>query len=380
VRGQGRVLGACALAVALASAVAPAEAQNDADPGDPAPRAQGFVDVAVAASPEEARAILDTLRELVARLGLSLRSATGDAPPWERLDAPPDAPGERARVWIDAHGADAVRIEVCVLQQGQPSPVLHRAVRREGSSAIVVDSVGHVVQATLESALLSPLPPPVAAWQPPLLPPLPPVAVPPTDARAPRPPHGSLTLDAAAFADGMVVAPHSGVALGGGGAFIVSAGPIPWRPSLFLGGSFQAPFDAAGPSETLEISVSSFRAVPSVELLRLRPVQVDLGAGGGADLFHAVPRNPRGPFPMPPHAETHVTPIVASQLLARIRLGPGARLLLGFDLDWDPGHRHYDVVDRFGNPNAVLQPWSVRPTALVGICVPLVGASACSGP
>jgi hypothetical protein len=75
----------------------------------------------------------------------------------------------------------------------------------------------------------------------------------------------------------------------------------------------------------------------------------------------------------------HVTPVVAGQLLARLRLGPSARLLVGFDLDWDPGHHHYTVLDQSGNASAVLQPSTVRPGALVGICVPLAGASACGG-
>jgi hypothetical protein len=70
---------------------------------------------------------------------------------------------------------------------------------------------------------------------------------------------------------------------------------------------------------------------------------------------------------------------VAGQLLARLRLGPSARLLVGLDLDWDPGQHHYAVFDRFGNASAVLQPWSVRPGALIGICVPLAGAAACGG-
>ena len=372
---KGRhVLGASVLAATILVSVTPAAARAGDDAG--AERGQGFVDVAVAASPEDAAALLDTLRELVARLGLGVRVTTGDGPPWTRLDSPPDTPGERARVWIDARDASAVTVDVCAVGQGAPSPVFHRSVPRDGSRAIVVDAVGHVVEATLESALLEPSSPPVA--------PPPFVAPPPADTRGdaragPAVRHGGLTLDAAAFADGAEVAARSGVALGGGGAFIVSAGPIPWRPSLWIGASFQTPFDIPGPGVTLETSVSSFRFLPSVELLRLRPLQLDFGAGGGADVFHDTPRDPRGPFPSTPQTQTHVTPVVAGQLLARLRLGPSARLLVGLDLDWDPGQHHYAVFDRFGNASAVLQPWSVRPGALIGICVPLAGAAACGG-
>lgn len=371
-----RALGAGVLALAIIASVAPAEARAGDDPSE---RAQGFVDVAVAASPDEAPAFLDTLRELVARLGLGVRVATGDGPPWTRLDAPPDTPGERARVWIDARDASAVSVDVCALGTGAPSPILHRTVPREGSKAIVVDAVGHVVEATLESALLEPSFRPAS---PP--PPLTPMAPPPPDLPGiahpgPAVRRGGLTLDVAAFADGADVATRSGTALGGGGAVIVSAGPIPWRPSLWVGASFQTPFDIPGPGVTLETTVSSFRAIPSVELLRLRPLQLDFGAGGGADLYHDTPQNPRGAFPAAAQSQTHVTPVIAGQLLARLRLGPSARLLVGLDLDWDPGHHHYAVFDRFGNASAVLEPSTVRPGALVGICVPLTVGSACGG-
>ena len=373
-----RGAGVCALAVAIVASGARAEARAGDASGTE--RGQGFVDVAVRAPPNEAAALLETLRELVARLGLGVRATTGDGPPWTRIDAPPDAPGEHARVWIAARGADAVDIDVCALRSGAPPRIFHRTVPRAGSSDVVVDGVGHVVEATLESALLEPPPSPLIPSAPPLLAPPPPVDVHDVASRTPPVRHGGLTLDAAAFADGAMVARRSGVDLGGGGAVIVSAGPIPWRPSLWVGASFQTPFDVPGPGVTLETSVASFRAVQSVELVRLRPLQLDVGAGGGADLFHDTPRNPRGPFQGSSQAQTHVTPIVSAQLLGRLRLGPGARLLVGLDLDWDPSRRDYPVFDRFGNASAVLQTWPIRPSALIGICVPLAGASACGGP
>ncbi len=379
-RAAGVVLGASVLAVAMLPSTTVRAAAGD-DAGREVPP-RGFVDVAVAASPEEASAMLDTLRELVARQGLGLRATTGDGPPWTRLDAPPDAPGQRARVWIEAHDPASVSVDVCALQalQAGGSPrVLHRVVPREGSSAVVVDAVGHVVEATLESALLEPSPPPVP-------PPAPTLAPPPlADLRDPSPPRpsprrGGLALDVAAFADGADVAHRSGVALGGGGSFIVSAGPIPWRPSLWIGASFQTPFNIPGPGVTLQTTVTSFRAMPAVELLRVRPLlQLDFAAGAGADLYRDTPENPHGPFPTSTQTQMHATPVVAGQLLARLRLGPSARLLVGLDLDWDPGQHHYTVVDRFGNPSAVLEPASLRPGALVGICVPLTGGSACGG-
>ena len=384
-RRAGVVLGASVLVVAMVAATtrAWAAAGDDAGARREAPQ-RGFVDVAVAASPEEAAALLDTVRELVARQGLGLRATTGDGPPWTRLDAPPDAPGQRARVWIEAHDPAAVSVDVCALVEGAPAGaprrILHRVVPREGSSAVVVDTVGHVVEATLESALLEPAPPPAAPPVPPTLPPPPLADVRDTSPARASPRRGGLALDVAAFADGADVAHRSGVALGGGGSFIVSAGPIPWRPSLWIGASFQTPFNIPGPGVTLQTTVTSFRAMPAVEFLRVRPLlQLDLAAGAGADLYRDTPENPHGPFPTSTQTQMHATPVVAGQLLARLRLGPSARLLVGLDLDWDPGPHHYTVVDCFGNPSAVLEPATLRPGALVGICVPLTGGSACGG-
>jgi len=124
--------------------------------------------------------------------------------------------------------------------------------------------------------------------------------------------------------------------------------------------------------------VSSFRAVPAIQVVGLRVLQIDLGAGGGADLFHSTTENPRVPFiGSPPATENHVSPVFTGQLIVHLRLGPSARLLAGIDIDWSPGQRRYEVLAPTGTPTAVLQPWTVRPGALVGLCIPLAGPGGC---
>jgi hypothetical protein len=376
------------LALALVAAAAPARADarsSDAPHGDTT--GQGYVLVAVAASDREATRLVEALDELTARLGLGVRALRGDEPPWTAPGAPPPGRDERARVWIDARARDSVTVDVCGVHAGAAVTCVRRWLPRSGSSAVVVEEVAHLVYATLESELLQepPVPPPVSTPVPgPVLLPPPPAPLPPEAPRVswpapPRPHRETLALDAAAFLDSRMLAQGSRVDLGGGGAFVVSA-PMRLRPSLWISAAVQTPFSANGPGLDLQTTVSSFRAVPAIELLRLSLVQVDLGAGGGADLFHDTPYNPRFPYVGPPPApSTHVSAVFTGQLLARVRIGPSARMLAGLDIDWSPGQHRYEVLGPSGVPTVVLQPWNVRPGALLGLCIPLAGPGACDG-
>lgn len=352
-----------------------------AAPGDAT--GPGYVDVALIGPEAEASRLVDALDELTARLDLGVRATRGGATPWTRIDGPALDPAEKARVWIDARAPDVVSLDVCVLHAGSATRCVHRTLARAGSSAVVVEEVAHLVHATLESELLgAPQPPPPLL--PPTAPPPPPAvgaAVPPVDGKDEGAAHRghppSLALDAAAFVDGRMLAHDSRTTFGGGGAVVVSSA-IRFRPSLWLSASIQAPFEESGPGLTLQTTVSSFRAIPAVQLLGFRVLQVDLGAGGGADLFHLTPENPRYPFvgPLPPPS-THVDPVFTGQLIAHLRLGPTARLLAGLDIDWTRGQRKYEVETPSGSTAAGVQPWTVRPAALLGFCIPLAGPGGC---
>jgi hypothetical protein len=371
-----------AVTVALCSAlvtVSPDALSWSTAPGD-ATTSRGYVDVAVAAPDPEATRLLDALDELTARLGLGVRATPGGATPWTRIDGPALDASERARVWIDARAADAVSLDVCVLHPGSPAACVHRTLARAGSSAVVVEEVAHLVHATLESELLAqPEPAPPLLPTSPAAPLVPPVAVvvPHKDDAGAHPARPSLALDAAAFVDGRMLAEGSHATLGGGGAVVVSSA-IRFRPSLWLSAAIQTPFAANGTGLTLETTVSSFRAVPAVQVIGFRVLTLDLGAGGGADLFHSTPENPRLPYVgATPAPSTHVSPVFTGQLIAHLRLGPSARLLAGIDIDWSPGQRRYEILTPIGTPTAVLQPWTVRPGALLGLCIPLAGPGGC---
>jgi hypothetical protein len=364
----------------------------------------GFVEVEVTGQPEEAGAIAATVSELLGRLGLHVHTRSSGATA-DRIDAAPAANGERARVRIDGRAPESIAVEVYAFRSGARGPVLKRTVMRGGSREITADAVGHIVEATVESALVAsadPAPEAVRSDDPLTEPsaslPAPPDSPPPTPgsgpraraaatdaARAPRDPAArpvdrpSFGLDAAAFVDGAELGPRSGVALGGGGALTLSWN-VQWRPALSLAAAFHAPFDVSGPDATLETSVAFFYVVPSVQIADAGVVQVRAGAGGGADAFHATPRDSHGPFPHAPRAETHVSGVATGWILGHLRIGSAAGVVAGVALDWNLDRHRYAVLDGSGHTSVAFQPSAVRPVFLLGLCIPLAGASTCGGP
>jgi hypothetical protein len=201
-----------------------------------------------------------------------------------------------------------------------------------------------------------------------------PVAAPPHESHVGNVEAG---LDAAAFASCSAVAPSSGPLFGGGLALDALLRGVALHPSLWLSATILESFDTQGPGVVLETNLMSFRAVPSVQMLQLPAFQLDLGAGVGLDLFHTIPRD-AGRSVQLESTKTLGDPVVEGLLLSRVRIARGARLLVGLVIDYDFGEHRYTAIDRFGNASAVLQPWAVRPSGMLGLCIPLAGASACA--
>jgi hypothetical protein len=332
------------------------------------------VHVVIAGSDEEAVALAESLRELVGRLGLRLQADRGDAPPWAADSRSAAGQHERARVWIDARPTDGVHVAISAARGGWFDSSVERVVPRGDAAPIVTERVAHVIHATLESLL--------AQSEPGASPsPVPPSTEGPSGAshdEAPQRRAAGLGLDAAFFASCRGLASSSGPVFGGGAALDVVARNVTLRPSLWLAGIVQESFDAQGQDMVLETSVASFRALPGVELLRLPVLDVDLGAGVGLDLFHVIPRDARRPSLQLESPTTQADPVLEGQLISRIRVARSARLLVGVQLDYDFGAHRYTAIDRFGNPQAVLEPWAARPAAILGFCIPFAGMTACS--
>jgi hypothetical protein len=331
-----------------------------------------YVSVRVAARGEESAALLATLRELVSRLGLALRETIGDAPASAFLAGPQVDADERARVSVDETATDHVAVSVEAIESGKAASPVERTVPRGASNEILTEQVAHVIHSTLESLLAGDAPPaaprptaPAAASEKPAEPP---------------PRRESFGLDATAFAAGRGVASNTGPSLGGGASVGVTAGTGPWKPSVSLGGAYYAPFGASATDVSLQTTISSFRAVASVRIPRTKFVGVDAGLGAGADVFHTVPGNPGSSVVTLGGTQDLVDPVVTARLVAGIRLSAGARVTVGMDVDFDAGgHRYVTETDATRVISAILQPWPVRPSAMVGLCVPLIGSIGCAG-
>jgi hypothetical protein len=343
------------------------------------------VQLAIAASDDEASAMVETLRELVGRLGLGLRAVRSDAPPWTAPTVTPAPRDERARIWIDERTPDHVRVVVSSSREGSPSAPVERVVPRGETSTITTEEVAHVVHATLESLLATEGPAPESAApkapktdSPPA--PASPAAVRDESARpATHPFSRGVGLDLAGFVTGRQWADHAGPIVGGGGAVDLGLGRGRWRPELWVSGAYDSAFASQSPEATLQTSVTSIRAVPGVAVSPLRVLQVALGAGAGMDVLHTVPRDPAASVELRP-AKTLVDPVITGLVSARIRILSVARLIVGAEVDYDFAAHKYTARDASGNPIAVLEPWLVRPSAMIGLCVPLAGAVACGGP
>jgi hypothetical protein len=382
VRGSGRRLWRALLWVSSAALATSSAPSVRAQAGD-VPAARGFVELVVAGSDDDVAALVDALRELVGRLGLSLRAVRADAPPWSSGTVPISR-DERARVFIDNRIADRIEITAAAVTDGTPSPLVVRRVPRAESPAIVVEQVAHAVHSTLESLLSGGAPPPEPSAPAPVVEPPIVAAEPAPQAETPPPRparrRSGFGMDATAFASGRGMASSTGPVIGGGGAVNLTAWRGPWRPSLWLGGSYNAAFGKLDPGiVSLATSATSIRAIPSVELLDGSLLQVDFGAGGGVDIFHTVPGSPGLAVELGPTKNVG-DPVLTAQVVARFRVTSAARIFVGVDVDGDLGSHRYTSRDLAGNSSAVLEPWLVRPSAMLGLCVPLVGVAACAGP
>jgi hypothetical protein len=324
--------------------------------------------VTVAAKDEDVEAFVNALREPLEALGLTVHAsgAGSDARP-----PPEDISEARVRVVVDARPSDHVDILVWVMPQDRTGPV-QRRVPRGPSTPVLIEDVAYAVRATVASLLAEH--PPVRAAPTPT----------PAPAKAPPPPPehrrpGRFGLDVAGFAGVRGIAASAPPAFGGGAALDFAFwGRQPGRPSLYLGAYFYAPIESSTSEVTLEATVISLRAIPSVELARVGPLRFAAGAGGGVDVFHAEPQPTETAAATLGPETTLVDPVLEAQMLVRIIVG-GASLFFGFDLDYDLNPDRYYQSDRSGTSSSVsvLTEWSVRPAGMLGVCLPVAGVSAC---
>ena len=337
---------------------------------------ESLVLVSVAGHPNERSALLEALREPLDSLSLTMRTSRNDDDPPAFASAPP---GTRARVWIDARPLDHVDIFVWTTL-GAPGAPAHRVIPRSGSTAVVAEEVAYVVRATLDSLLSEPasVPPP-----PPPLVPVAPTADTPSSPRAPAVAaraSGRFGFDASAFATAQGVA-SSLAAFGGGlGVDLAPWGAHPLHPTLWLDASVNAPFESITAEATLETTLYSVRAIPGIEVAEFGRFHLGAGAGFGVDFLHTSPGQGSTSSGVKLSAATvEADPILEAQLLLHAPLARSAGIVLGLNLDYDAGPHQYIERGATGPATTVFAPSSVRPSAMLGLCLPLLGDPACAG-
>ncbi len=355
------------LATALelgASSVAQAD-----PPAAPETATRHVVDVVIAGDPDEVLATEGTLRELLRRVGLDLRVTTVDRLPPEHGPSSPDV---AARAWIDLRADNGALVEVADARAERAFE--RRVVAQDGSRAVLIEDVAHVVQAAAES---------IAAGAPPPRPPIretplrvvavvPPAAQAPLatpDATTPRVQASPWSLALAGFFTAAPYARDAGAVVGAGAGLRFDAG----RFAAWAFGAYHVPFGDDSPPVPLHASVWSVRLVPTFELVDASGFLLEAGAGGGVDVFSISPGATASGVTMLDASRTEASPILTALVAAHVRIGTSARAFVAGTIDWDLDPRRYVLA---GASSPLIAPFTVRPGVSIGFSFDVVRAEA----
>jgi hypothetical protein len=351
------------VALALAGA-ATTRARAD---GEPAPATtERSVEVVLLGGGTDTGALVDTVRELLGRLGLvaNVHAVSGDE------DAARIARGASvARVVVDLRGKD----ETVLTTSGREDTPSRRVVRRDSSPSVAREELAHAVQGAIEAQLFvdgDRPPKPPAPYVPPephdgpvaiVIPPAPP----PRDATPPKP----------------VVAPwgFDVTPLAGAGLFSSEAGPVAhlggelgfaWRkstiaPSIALSARAILPFEGEAAAVSAHANVVALRLHGGLQVLRTSWLALGVVAGAGFDVVTVEPRSRTLPPNVLSGSTTRVDPILTLGVRADFPIVSSVALTILLVGDADLVARSYVV--RTGATNDVaLEPWRIRPALLAG--------------
>jgi hypothetical protein len=326
------------------------------------------VDVTIVEGGDDAGLLMDTIRELVGRLGLGVTPHRVAASEGQSVSSPPAG----LSVWVNLGS----RYEVMTIVRNGPTEV-RRKIPRDASPAIVREEIGEAVRSAVESQLLTDATP--SAPVPPSAPPAP-ASAGPVVVEAPSAPAASshgLALDVTTVAGAGAIASNTGPVAHVGGGLVV-ASRREWRPSLSMTAEYVAPFDAvASNGVNASTSFVSLRAVAAVEVLHRSWIGVDVGAGGGVDIITvdasvASPSSAGRTFTPEGDVPTHVDPVLTARGTAYFALAPGVTftLVAGSDVDLKSLHYAFNGVQS----GDVLVPWRLRPVVLAGFTFTALGS------
>jgi hypothetical protein len=317
------------------------------------------LDVTIIGGEEDAGRLMDTIRELVGRLGLTVVPHEVTAADAHASAGPPPA---GLQVTVDL----ASRYEVLTSVRNGPTEV-RRTIPRDASPAIVREEIGEAVRSAVEAQLYAddlPRAPPAAPVSPPPSPPAPP---------PPPPPYHGLAVDVTTLAGAGAVADTASAATSGastrrpvvahvGGGVVVGLRSA-LRPAVTVTAEYVFPFNATVPGVTAQADIVALRAVPSLEVLHASWIAVDLGAGLGVDVVSLkVTPTPLAMYTVSTQSvPPYVDPILTARARAYVALGADAAFTVIATGDFDLLPPRYSA-----GGGELLSLWTVRPTVLAG--------------
>jgi len=196
------------------------------------------------------------------------------------------------------------------------------------------------------------------------------------DAQAPAPraaPQTGIALEIAGFAgargygsSGPPVSPGGGLRLG-----VALAGGR-WRPTLWVSGEYQAPFELQDPLFHLKIDAVPLRAGAGLTALAGDAWRLEVGLGAGADLFFTNPSPGQVPEARLRRPPVVASPVISALAALHVAVARSADVWLAFALDADLTPRRWVVVS---GPvrELVFAPWQVRPAVQLGFSFGALG-------
>jgi hypothetical protein len=261
-----------------------------------------------------------------------------------------------------------------MVQQGES-----RAVLLEETALVVYTACESLFeQAPLAPAPLptaaAPEPPPVAPAPPPSFRPIEPPRAPDhaprheprKSAQTPWALEGAMLVSARAYTRDASTVTGFGL---GARAQVGNARTI---PGVWLLGQFSFPFSASAQSVELSTSVWSARVEPSLELIRSGLLRLDVGGGGGVDVFVVAPVSSVPGAELNGH-QKDVSPVISALLSGSLATSATSRLVVAGMLDYDLQPRRY-LVEQGAQTVVILEPWRVRPALSLGFVFDLAGS------
>ena len=324
------------------------------------------VEVVLVGGKGETGALVDTMRELLGRLGLVLDVRTVAQPDDAR--APPRG-SVAARVEIDLRSDKDTTI-VAFGKDGIPH---RRTLRRDPSLSIAREELAHAIQTVVCASLVADAVPPEAPNAQPHDPPRGDTAVAPTGLSAPAPKierdallakvRSPLAVDVNMLAGGGGFGDNAGAVMrvGAGAALVYRHG---LSPSLGIDVHYVAPFDVSSPRVTANASDLMFRGMAGATFFRNTWFALHAGIGGGADVLMVNARSAVLDT-VNKSVPTFVDPILSSMVGADIGVVRNVSLTLRFVVDVDLASNRY-LLDHGTSQEVIFSPWNVRPALLLG--------------